>query len=84
MMEVDGFQTSWLQSVFKMHSLSALIVLGASLANATIGPDCSNGPLKDNKICDVTAAPAERAAALVEAMQTNEKLDNLMRCVSTS
>ncbi|KAH3953062.1 hypothetical protein HBH53_041520 [Parastagonospora nodorum] len=61
-----------------MHFLSALVVLGASLANAAIGPDCANGPLKDNKICDVTAAPAERAAALVEAMQTNEKLDNLM------
>jgi beta-D-xylosidase 4 len=66
-----------------MHFLSALVVLGASLANAAIGPDCANGPLKDNKICDVTAAPAERAAALVEAMQTNEKLDNLMRCAST-
>jgi hypothetical protein len=65
-----------------MHSLSALVVLGASFANAAIGPDCTNGPLKDNKICDVSAAPAERAAELVAAMQTSEKLDNLMRCVA--
>jgi beta-D-xylosidase 4 len=35
--------------------------------------------LKSNKICDVKASPSERAAALVAAMQTQEKLDNLMR-----
>jgi beta-D-xylosidase 4 len=35
--------------------------------------------LKDNKICDVNATPTERAAALVAAMETEEKLDNLMR-----
>lgn len=66
-----------------MHSLSALVVIGASLMNAAIGPDCVNGPLKDNKICDVSAAPAERAAALVAALLTSEKLDNLMRCVAS-
>lgn len=69
-----------------MHSLSALVLLGASLvstANA-IGPDCANGPLKSNKICDVKASPSERAAALVAAMQTQEKLDNLMRCALNS
>ena len=67
--------------VVKMHSLSALVLLGASLVSTThaIGPDCVNGPLKTNKICDVTASPAERAAALVEVMETQEKLDNLVR-----
>jgi xylan 1,4-beta-xylosidase len=67
-----------------MHSLSTLVLLGASLASTTyaaIGPDCANGPLKSNKICDVKASPSERAAALVAAMQTQEKLDNLVRCV---
>ncbi|OAL02507.1 glycoside hydrolase, partial [Phaeosphaeriaceae sp. SRC1lsM3a] len=65
-----------------MHSLSSLVLLGASLASTTyaaIGPDCSNGPLKGNKICDRTASPSERAAALVKAMTISEKLDNLMR-----
>jgi hypothetical protein len=67
-----------------MHSLPALVLLGAALvstAQAAIGPDCTNGPLKSNKICDKNASPAERAAALVAAMQTSEKLDNLMRFV---
>jgi hypothetical protein len=64
-----------------MHSLSALVLLGASLVSTAqaIGPDCANGPLKSNKICDVKASPSDRAAALVAAMQTQEKLDNLMR-----
>ena len=72
------------REVLKMHSLSALVLLGATLvpmAHAAIGPDCVNGPLKANKICDVKASAPERAAALVAAMQTSEKLDNLMRCV---
>ena len=64
-----------------MHSASSLLLLGASLLSTTygIGPDCVNGPLKDNKICDVDAAPTERAMALVAAMENEEKLDNLMR-----
>lgn len=55
-----------------------LVVLLASGAHG-IGPDCASGPLKSNKICDVTASPPERAAALVAAMQDQEKLDNLVR-----
>lgn len=62
-----------------MHSLSTLALALAATAQAAIGPDCKNGPLKGNKICDLSATPAERAAALVAAMQTSEKLDNLMR-----
>ncbi|KAH8725188.1 beta-xylosidase [Phaeosphaeriaceae sp. PMI808] len=64
-----------------MHSLSTLALFGAALVSTThaaIGPDCASGPLKGNKICDKSASPADRAAALVAAMQTSEKLDNLM------
>jgi beta-D-xylosidase 4 len=50
----------------------------ASLVGA-IGPDCVNGPLKSNKICDTSADPAERVAALVAAMTPEEKLANLVR-----
>jgi len=62
-----------------MHLLG-LVLFGASLAPKAyaIGPDCKNGPLSSNAICDVTATPAKRAAALVAAMQTQEKLDNLV------
>ncbi|RYO66335.1 putative exo-1,4-beta-xylosidase [Alternaria tenuissima] len=63
-----------------VHSASSILLFGAALLSTTyaIGPDCVNGPLKDNKICDVNAPPTERAAALVAAMETAEKLDNLM------
>ncbi|KAL7775784.1 hypothetical protein CFE70_009628 [Pyrenophora teres f. teres 0-1] len=63
-----------------MMHLLGLMLLGASLAPSAyaIGPDCKNGPLKSNAICDVTASPAKRAAALVAAMQTQEKLENLV------
>lgn len=44
-------------------------------------PNCINGPLANNTVCDVTAAPADRAAALVKAMTVAEKLDNLVEYV---
>jgi beta-D-xylosidase 4 len=51
---------------------------------AAVGPDCVNGPLKSNKICDRAADPKERAAALVAAMRPEEKIANLVRYVSKS
>ncbi|KAL2021303.1 hypothetical protein VTK56DRAFT_7274 [Thermocarpiscus australiensis] len=41
-------------------------------------PDCGNGLLAQNKVCDKTLPPAERAAALVAAMTDEEKLQNLV------
>ncbi|KAL2271342.1 hypothetical protein VTJ83DRAFT_713 [Remersonia thermophila] len=41
-------------------------------------PDCINGPLANSTVCDVTASPADRAAALVKLMSVAEKLDNLV------
>ncbi|OAA62902.1 beta-xylosidase [Niveomyces insectorum RCEF 264] len=41
-------------------------------------PDCVNGPLANNTVCNPRAAPAARAAALVKAMTLNEKLVNLV------
>jgi beta-D-xylosidase 4 len=49
------------------------------LALGAVRPDCVNGPLKSNKICDIKATPAERAKALVAAMSQDEKLANLVR-----
>jgi beta-D-xylosidase 4 len=42
-------------------------------------PDCQHGPLAQNKVCDSTLSPADRAAALVAALTNEEKLQNLVR-----
>ncbi|PGH04985.1 hypothetical protein AJ79_06942 [Helicocarpus griseus UAMH5409] len=42
-------------------------------------PDCVNGPLASNKVCDRLATPSERAAALVAALEPTEKLQNIIR-----
>ena len=42
-------------------------------------PDCTKAPLTSNKVCDTKLSPRERATALVAAMQTSEKLANIVR-----
>jgi beta-D-xylosidase 4 len=44
-------------------------------------PDCVNGPLASNTVCDMKASPPDRAAALVKAMNITEKLANLVEYV---
>ncbi|GAB1317102.1 hypothetical protein MFIFM68171_07312 [Madurella fahalii] len=41
-------------------------------------PDCRNGLLAQNQVCNSTVSPAQRAAALVAAMTNEEKLQNLV------
>jgi len=43
-------------------------------------PDCQNGPpaLTSNLVCNTAASPADRAAAIVAAMNITEKLGNLV------
>ena len=66
-----------------MVFLSAIAFsLGALVVPARSGvtyPNCANGPLKSNLVCDTSAAPEARAAALVAAMNNNEKLANLIK-----
>lgn len=66
-------------------SLSLRLALASALfANGVIGfqyPDCANGPLADNTVCDPKATPPERAAALVKALNIEEKLQNLVEYV---
>jgi beta-D-xylosidase 4 len=66
-----------------MAALSLLAVaLAAFVAPARGGityPDCAGGPLKSNVVCDATAAPEARAAALVAAMSNSDKLANLVK-----
>jgi len=74
-----------LQRVVNMKSLASLGVVALCYTSQVYAgqagplPDCENGLLKSNKVCDRTASPRERAAALVAALQTREKLDNIVR-----
>ena len=70
--------------MFAWRILSAVAALLLGTASArTQFPDCINGPLASNLVCNPRASPAERAAALVAALQTDEKLVNLVECVLT-
>ena len=67
----------------KLYTGAYIIGLASSAAQLGLAafPDCVNGPLKSNKVCDVTQSPANRASALVQAMQSSEKLQNIIRYV---
>lgn len=64
--------------------LALAAAISAQSATAFEYPDCADGPLADNTVCDVTASPADRAAALVKAMKIEDKLQNLVECVTPS
>ena len=55
------------------------IGLAASTAAQYTYPDCVNGQLASNGVCDTDLPRAERAAALVASMNVTEKLGNLVR-----
>jgi beta-D-xylosidase 4 len=42
-------------------------------------PNCVDGPLALNAVCDTSLTRAERAAALIQAMDIKEKLVNLQK-----
>lgn len=66
---------------FSVTALGLAILATAQQQPANPYPDCVNGRLASSKICDITASPSERAAALVEMMEPSEKLDNIVRFV---
>lgn len=49
-----------------------IFVLGAIAQSAF--PDCTNGPLKNNTVCNPNASTRDRAQALVSALTLEEKL----------
>ncbi|KAI0481293.1 glycoside hydrolase superfamily [Xylariaceae sp. FL0804] len=63
-----------------LYASSAALVLAAASRANSIYPDCQNGPaaLTSNLVCDTSASPAARAAALVAAMPLSDKLQNLV------
>ncbi|EME48739.1 glycoside hydrolase family 3 protein [Dothistroma septosporum NZE10] len=59
--------------------ITSALALACSAAAQLQGrgfPDCDNGPLKDNTVCDTTADPLTRATALINAFTLQEKLNN--------
>lgn len=58
---------------------AAVLALAARAAAQLEGrgfPDCNNGPLSSNTVCDTSADPLARATALINAMTVEEKLNN--------
>lgn len=76
---------SWIQRLVIMLARTTLastaIVLLPGLSNAFSYPDCVNGPLASNLVCDPQAPQADRAAALVTALNITEKLSLLIKYV---
>ncbi|KAF2730214.1 1,4-beta-D-xylosidase [Polyplosphaeria fusca] len=58
-------------TVSKKYLAAALCVNGA----VALFPDCVNGPLKNETICDVKASPLDRAKSLVSLYTLEEKIN---------
>ena len=58
-------------------ALFTIPVLGllASSVRAQQFPDCANGPLSNNTVCNTSASVAERAQALVDELAPAEKFN---------
>ncbi|KAI1414884.1 glycoside hydrolase family 3 protein [Hypoxylon sp. FL1857] len=62
------------------RSLACLSLLSAQALGHMTFPDCVGGPeiLTSNLVCNTSASPAERAAALISVWNITEKLVNLV------
>lgn len=77
-------------SIAEFYNKLAMAHLAAWLAAALLAtpttagmvyPDCANGLLKSNLVCNTSAPAAARAAALVAVMSSSEMLENLVKSV---
>lgn len=62
-------------------ALGLVPLVYSQTASTTHYPDCVNGPLVNNLVCDPSAPERARAAALVEAMNITERLAQLVEYV---
>ena len=82
------FVFDWLLSLLPLWMANGIRRLSAFLAALAVGassvqaaappygfPDCVNGPLKNNTVCDVTKDAITRATALID-LWTDEELTN--------
>ena len=51
------------------------LALLASPAASALFPDCVNGPLSNNTVCDTSASVSDRARAFVNELTTAEKFN---------
>lgn len=70
---VEDLQVRNNHAMAKASLTVALVLAGAALADF---PDCLNGPLKDNLVCDPTASHTARARALVDEFTLDELVNN--------
>jgi hypothetical protein len=81
------------QSQLQMIKLSSKMRIIASVAAIAVlaspiwamqFPDCVNGPalLTKNLVCNTTASPADRAKAIVAAMNITEKIANMVEYIN--
>ncbi|KAI0881476.1 glycoside hydrolase family 3 protein [Annulohypoxylon maeteangense] len=63
-----------------VKTLGCLSILSTRVLGKMTFPDCVGGPeiLTTNLVCDTSASPSERAAALIGAWNITEKLANLV------
>ncbi|KAI0778756.1 glycoside hydrolase family 3 protein [Trametes elegans] len=59
----------------RLYAFLTAFALGAASARTYSFPDCVNGPLKNNAVCDITKDPITRATALINVW-TDEELTN--------
>ncbi|KAF2100043.1 putative xylan 1,4-beta-Xylosidase [Rhizodiscina lignyota] len=60
-----------------MAVLWSVVVLSFVHQVVSIGfPDCKNGPLKNNAVCDIDKDPLARATALIDLLTIEEKINN--------
>jgi len=66
----------------KFYTSSVLFLTASLLCSSAQGltwPNCDDGTLADNDVCNTDLPPSNRAAALVKAMNMNEKLRNFVK-----
>ncbi|KAK0478837.1 glycoside hydrolase superfamily [Armillaria novae-zelandiae] len=56
-------------------TVTAAVLLLVATARAVF-PDCTNGVLKNNNVCNTSASPLDRATALISLFTIAEKLNN--------
>lgn len=75
-----AFQSvGWLQFAMVDYFSLFLVVLGISPAYGAFVysfPDCANGPLKNNTVCDTTKDPVTRARAVISLFTVQELIAN--------
>lgn len=60
-----------------LYALIATFAVHATAQSSTRGfPDCKNGPLRNNSVCNTSLDPLTRAKALIEVFTLEEKLNN--------